>query len=640
MKKLACRISTGFLGFKGKFMGSLHGRKTISKRIVPLLLGMVLVTGSNAQVPGFLSVTWRPNSEPNVAGYYIYYGPRSGAYTNRITVGRNANSARVEPLVPGGKYYLAMTAFNSEGTESAFSRELTNSLPTISAISDQSVDEDTVSGAISFTVSDAETVAGELRITARSSNPMLVPNEYVLHGGTGNQRSLMIVPQLEQAGQSEITVEVRDAQGATSVAKFSVSVEPANDDPVVFPIPNQIVREDAGAVTLPVYIFDAESDPDELWMIAVSANPSMIRDETIRIIGHGNTRTLSFVPVKDAYGPGVMQVYVLDPEGAFSMTEFTVDLQSVNDPPTISSVGSMVLNEDTPSPFVPVNVSDIDNAPADLVLSAFSSDPSLIGTEGIVFGGPPGKPSMVITPRPNQFGSCVVSLKVDDPAGGSSTNSFTVTVNGINDPPNIDAIPDFSIEEGSPPLTLPLSGINSGASNEIQSLDIAAVSSHPGIIPVPVVSYLSPNNFGSLLIAPLPDTNGTATITVFVTDGASDNGVTSRSFKVSVNTFNNPPVIHSLPNLAVLRLPNPLRIDFSVQDPDTTADRLTVSGYSSDLLLLPNSNLVFAGTGTQRSLTINPVLGRTGVATVTVVVSDGSAAVSTSFYVIVSVAGT
>jgi hypothetical protein len=142
------------------------------------------------------------------------------------------------------------------------------------------------------------------------------------------------------------------------------------------------------------------------------------------------------------------------------------------------------------------------------------------------------------------------------------------------------------------------------------------------------------------LLAPVPGTNGASVITVFVSDGAPENAVTSRSFTVSVNSFNNPPVIYALPNLAVLRLPTPLRVDFSVQDPDTTADRLTVSGSSSDQTLLPDSNLVFAGTGTQRSLTMNPVLGRTGVATITVVVSDGSSAVSASFYVIVTVAGT
>jgi hypothetical protein len=600
----------------------------------------VLVPGSDAQVAGFLGVAWKTNSEPDLVGYHIYYGPRSGVYTNHISVDRDTKTTRIEALVPGAKYYLAMTAFNTDGTESPYSKELTNSLPTISAIPNQIITEDSVSGAVNFIVSDAETAASNLRINVRSSNPMLVPNEYVLHGGNGGQRSLMIVPQLEQSGRSEITVEVRDAHGATSVANFSVEVDAVNDEPVVFPIPDQIVREDTPTVTLPVYVFDAESQPDELWVIAISTNPLLIPDESIHITGNGNTRTLSFSPTKNGSGPCVIEVYALDVEGAFSMTPFTVQLEQSNDPPTISPIANMVLNEDTPGPIVPVHVSDIDDAPAQLVLSASSSNPSLVGADGILFGGVPGQPTMIIAPKPNQFGSCVVSLRVTDPGGASATNNFTVTVNPINDAPTLDVIPSFSIEEGSPPLTLHMAGINSGASNEIQTLRITTQSSHPGIIPAPQVTYVSPDASGSLLLAPVPGTNGASVITVFVSDGAPENAVTSRSFTVSVNSFNNPPVIYALPNLAVLRLPTPLRVDFSVQDPDTTADRLTVSGSSSDQTLLPDSNLVFAGTGTQRSLTMNPVLGRTGVATITVVVSDGSSAVSASFYVIVTVAGT
>src|SRR5439155_27331323 len=50
-----------------------------------------------------------------------------------------------------------------------------NDLPTISALSDLSVNEDTP-GAISFTVGDVETPAGSLTLSTVSSNPGLVPN--------------------------------------------------------------------------------------------------------------------------------------------------------------------------------------------------------------------------------------------------------------------------------------------------------------------------------------------------------------------------------------------------------------------------------------------------------------------------------
>jgi fibronectin type III domain protein len=622
-----------------------RSQRIILNQLFSLFVGIsVLAPGIHAKAASAaISVGWRANAEPDLAGYRVYYGTRSGVYSNYtsyVTVGREALTARLEGLLPGTKYYLTMTAFNSAGIESLPTRELTNTIPTITSIPGQLLAEDAASGSINFIISDTETAASQLRVSARSSNPRVVPSEYVLLGGTGNQRSLMIVPQLDQSGQSEITVDVRDAQGAVTSMRFSVDVEALNDTPVVFPIADQVVRENTTIVNVPVYVFDAESHPNDLFVVAATVNPLLIDYDSITVTGEGNVRTLSFAPRTGATGPGVMQVYVMDPEGDYSMTEFTVQLQGVNDPPTISPIANMILDEDTPGPIVPVNVSDIDNSPGELVLTASSSNPMLVASNGIAFGGVPGNRNVMITPRPNQFGACYVWLTVTDPGGASASNRFLVTVNPINDPPNINEIFSFNVDEGSPPLTLPLSGINSGALNEQQPLVVTAESSQPGIIPAPQVNYVSPNDSGSLLIAPLPNVSGSAVIKVTVSDGQATNSATSREFTVSVQGFNNPPVILSLPNLAVLRVPTPLRIDFTIQDPDTPADRLVVTGYSSDTALLPDNNLVFTGSGTQRTLTVNPVLGRTGVATVTIVVSDGSSAVSASFYVLVTVAGT
>src|SRR5688572_13366592 len=166
-----------------------------------ILLGLLGVATSaiNAQTLIGLTVAWIPNPEPDVAGYYIYYGPRSGAYTNRIKVsGRETASVRLDLLVAGAPYYLAMTAYNLGGIESLPTSELvySNSPPVISAIMDQFLREDTASGSLYFNVSDAESPAKDLRVTARSWNPALIPNNQILLDGISSQRSLVIVPQL------------------------------------------------------------------------------------------------------------------------------------------------------------------------------------------------------------------------------------------------------------------------------------------------------------------------------------------------------------------------------------------------------------------------------------------------------------
>ncbi|MBU6426622.1 hypothetical protein KGQ27_00035 [Patescibacteria group bacterium] len=76
-------------------------------------------------------------------------------------------------------------------------------------------------------------------------------------------------------------------------------------------------------------------------------------------------------------------------------------------------------------------------------------------------------------------------------------------------------------------------------------------------------------------------------------------------------------------------------IPFTVSNPNVPADSLTVSAKSGNATLLPKSAFVFGGSGTNRTLTITPAASQVGTTTATVIVSDGSAAVSTDFQVTV-----
>ena len=626
-------------------MGRLGTFRKVSDRVILVSLTLLAtVSLSDAQLPLRVGVIWRANTEPDLAGYHIYYGPTNRVYTNRVTVGRTATLAIIEPLAAGGTYHLAITAFSESGVESLPSHELVYSVPSINTapyitpIADQGTLEDLPTGSIPFAISDGESPAEALLVTARSSNQRLVPDPYILIGGAGSDRALMVVPQLDQAGETLVTVEVRDPQGATSSATFTLGVTPVNDRPVVSPIGNRTIDEDSSGGTVPFYIFDAEHHPDDLWLVAISSNPLVVPDETITITGTGNSRALSFAPAKNVFGSSSIQLYVVDLDGAYVATEFAVVVRPINDPPTILPLQNVVLDEDIIGSLVPVNVADADDPPGELQLTAFSSNPLLIAPETIVIGGVGSQRTMLLRPRLNEFGSAVIGVVARDAQAGVSSNSFTVVVNPVNDMPTLDPIGDFSIHEGSAAITVPLLGITSGAANEAQTLRISAVSDQPAIVPIPEILYTSPNATGSLLVAPIPNISGAATITVSVNDGASTNAIISRSFKVAVQAFNNPPVIYSLPDLIVAQIPLPLQINFTVQDPDTTAEGLVLTAYSSDPGILPNNNLVFGGAGMNRTLTVNTA-GRTGLVTVTVIVSDGDASVSASFYVLVTAAG-
>ena len=64
-------------------------------------------------------------------------------------------------------------------------------------------------------------------------------------------------------------------------------------------------------------------------------------------------------------------------------------------------------------------------------------------------------------------------------------------------------------------------------------------------------------------------------------------------------------------------------LSFTVGDTETTPANLIVTGTSSNTTLIPNGNVVIAGSGANRTVTVTPAAGQHGVATITVLVSDG-----------------
>lgn len=77
-------------------------------------------------------------------------------------------------------------------------------------------------------------------------------------------------------------------------------------------------------------------------------------------------------------------------------------------------------------------------------------------------------------------------------------------------------------------------------------------------------------------------------------------------------------------------------VAFTIGDTDTAVESLVVSVASSDVMLVPPSGLVLAGTGAARQLTIIPTANAHGSTTISVQVSDGSQVVGDTFLLTVS----
>jgi hypothetical protein len=203
-----------------------------------------------------------------------------------------------------------------------------------------------------------------------------------------------------------------------------------------------------------------------------------------------------------------------------------------------------------------------------------------------------------------------------------------VTVNAVNDPPTLDAISDLVIDEDAGAQAIDLTGISAGA-NENQALSISASSSNPALI-APAVSYSSPNISGSLTFTPAANASGTALITVTVNDGGAQNNTLTRSFTVTVNAVNDVPAISPIANQTIEESVGTLSIPFTVADVETPSADLLVTARSGNAALVDPAGIVLSGAGADRVISISPQTNQTGVAQISIVVTDGGGASATN----------
>src|SRR5262249_40546051 len=197
-----------------------------------------------------------------------------------------------------------------------------------------------------------------------------------------------------------------------------------------------------------------------------------------------------------------------------------------------------------------------------LTVIATSSNPSLIPNPTVTYASPSATGSLNFTPVANEFGSSTITVVVFDNGGianggiNAVTNTFTVTVNAVNQPPTMNAISNVVTNEDSGLQTVNLTGITAGPPSESgQTVTITATSSDPSIIPNPTINYTSPATTGTLSFTPVANAFGTSIVSVVIHDnGGTGNGGTdsvTNTFTVIINPVNDPPTLDPIGNIVI-----------------------------------------------------------------------------------------
>lgn len=228
-------------------------------------------------------------------------------------------------------------------------------------------------------------------------------------------------------------------------------------------------------------------------------------------------------------------------------------------------------------------------------------------------------------------GNYFFAVTAVDAIGNESdfSNEINYQIAGVNQPPTISGIANQSTYDGqaTAAIAFTVNDPDTGASG----LLLSAVSSNAGLVPNGNIVLGGSGANRTVTITPVAGQTGAAQITITVSDGSL---TAQSSFALTVQSTistNHAPTITAIASQSAYAGVASAPIAFAINDPDTGVNGLTLSAASSNTGLVPNGNIVFAGSGQNRTVTITPLAGQTGTAQITITVSDGSLTAQSSF---------
>jgi Cadherin-like/Bacterial Ig domain len=222
----------------------------------------------------------------------------------------------------------------------------------------------------------------------------------------------------------------------------------------------------------------------------------------------------------------------------------------------------------------------------------------------------------------------VINVTVSDGVNISPIATSTITITPVNNAPTINALANQSVLEDSAVLSIPLSGIGNGG-DAAQILSVSATSSDTALVLNPTVIYTSPNASGTLLLAPVPNQFGSATISVTVRDdgGTAQGGtdVVTRTFVLTVQAVNDRPTLAVLSDMT-LNENDPAYVfgisGISVGPTNENGQAITLSAVSSRPDIIPHPTITYASPQSFGALTMTPALNTSGTATIVLTARD------------------
>ncbi len=234
--------------------------------------------------------------------------------------------------------------------------------------------------------------------------------------GTGK----MVNHSYDENGTYTVTLQVTDDDGTSSIDSITITIN--NTAPKITPIAPQFLQEDQ-IYTIQVIATDVKGD-----ILTFSDNTTMFDIDPV-------TGVISFTPTNADVGTHLVNVTVVDDDGAESYLEIHMDIQNTNDAPIIITSPITIAVENS-SYYYNLTVMDDD---LDTITYTFDLKP-----DGMTIDSN-GK--ITWTPTYQQASQTfMVIVNVSD-GNDFDTQTFSITVMNVNDEPAITSTPILSAIE-------------------------------------------------------------------------------------------------------------------------------------------------------------------------------------------------
>jgi CSLREA domain-containing protein len=527
-----------------------------------------LVNGVNGNQVGVASPGLKPLANyggPNMTHALLSSSPALDAGDNCVTQATHCGDASIPQITQDQRGFNRNVDGPDGDTIATVDIGAYEMQSPLAFLGDTSTNEDTQL-VIVFDLGDPATVVS---ITASSSNATVVPNDTAHLSATtdGSNGLVTINPAADANGMTDITITVNRTGGPESKT-FTLTVNPVNDAPSFTRGPDQVVNEDAGAQTITGWATAITTGPPDesasglpqTWTFQIigNTNPALFSAAPAISVG-GN---LTYTPAPDGNGTATITVNLKDNGGTANggvdtspSQTLTITVNAVNDAPLFVKGIDQTVNEDAGAQSVPnwataISAGAANEAGQTLTFQVTNNTNSALFSAGPAISS---VGTLTYTPAANANGSATITINLKDNGGTanggvdtSAAQSFTITVNAVNDAPVFTKGTNQTVNEdaGAQTVNSWATAISAGPANESgQTLTFQITgNTNAGLFSAgPAIS-----STGTLTYTPAANANGTATITVNLQDdGGTANGgadtSAAQTFTITVNAVNDAP---------------------------------------------------------------------------------------------------